>query len=106
MERANLPSSYWEDIAFKNIPASAPYRDQVGKYLKNLPEFLDKGIGLYLWSNENGTGKTTLAALALRRALLLGNAVYFIRSQALKEAAIENLQFDLHYSVMARARYA
>ena len=39
------------------IPDRLAYKPKVEKYLGSILEMLDQGIGLYLWSTENGTGK-------------------------------------------------
>lgn len=105
LHRANVPERYWT-ASFKQVPPSAPYRATFAKYVRNLDEHLAAGEGLYLWSALNGTGKTALAAIALRHALGLGHTGYFIRSQAAKEAmqVPERKMFDEVTTVDERMR--
>jgi hypothetical protein len=56
VRRANLPERYWE-ASLNVIPDRLDYKHKIEKYLANLVEMMDQGIGLYLWSAENGTGK-------------------------------------------------
>ena len=43
-------------------------------YLKNLDAMLEKGMGMYLWSEEKGSGKTRMAA-SIANALMLEHGI-------------------------------
>jgi hypothetical protein len=103
LNRANIPERFWT-AAFGEIPETAPYRPVVGKYLKELPRFVEEGVGLFLWNPLNGTGKTSIACTIGMRALRLGYSVYFIRTETLKEANVEGLMFDEARTIMDRVR--
>jgi hypothetical protein len=103
LERAQVPKTYW-DVKFKGIPDSAPYRKYIGKYIDEMDSFVRDGVGLYLWSPTNGTGKTAIATLALGRALRHGFSGLYIRAQALKDSSIGGDAFDQGTSISQRAR--
>jgi len=105
LQRANIPERYWS-ATFKDVPKGAEHWGPVKTYLTDLESFLDNGEGLYLWSVENGTGKTALATLILRRALRLGYTGYYTRSEAAKRAmqVPERVLFDEATTVEQRLR--
>lgn len=93
LERANLPELYW-DVAFKNVPQEAKYRPMIQRYVKNIIEVGGEGMGLFLWSIKNGTGKTSLAALVMRQFLKHGASGYYCRCDELMDDVIKNKMFD------------
>ena len=93
LKRANCPQRYWT-AKWELIPPEARYVGEVLHYRDTLPTLLDQGVGLYLWSPENGTGKTALAALFVIAALANGYSAFFIRSSEMKEAVVENQRYD------------
>ena len=51
--------------------------ETVRLYLSRLDEFIAAGIGLILWSERNGTGKSLLSSLVLKEAMARGHSVYY-----------------------------
>jgi DNA replication protein DnaC len=103
MVRAGVPERYWTS-RLSEIPERAAYRKPVGNYLADIETFIDNGDGLYLWSDQNGTGKSALASVILRRALAVGYSGYYIRSQALKDAIATSRVFDESETINERVR--
>lgn len=101
VKRANIPERYW-GVSMVRVPDGLKYKSRVEKYLQNMPEMLDQGVGLYLWSTENGTGKTSLATLIAKEALRLGKTVFFEESSRLKSLLINKEQFEEGTSIEAR----
>lgn len=103
LERANIPERYWQGISLVHLPAQAPYGKTVKRYFALFDDMLEEGIGLYLWSSENGTGKTSIAILAGLWALLRGRSVYYFRSEELREAVVKDREFSEGVTVKDRA---
>ena len=101
VKRANLPERYW-DASLNAIPEHLDYKHKIKKYLDNLVEMMDQGIGLYLWSAENGTGKTSVSALIAKEALRYGKTVFFEESSRLKGMLINKEQFEEGTSIEER----
>lgn len=101
VRRANLPERYWE-ASLNAIPDRLAYKQKVEKYLGSILEMLDQGIGLYLWSTENGSGKTSIAALIAKEALRYGKTVFFEESSRLKGSLINKEQFEEGTSIEER----
>ena len=80
------------------------YRDKVRKYLEKMDEMLENGIGLFLYSDENSTGKTSIAVLALKQALRLRRTAYFEESGRLKAALIRAEEFEENIPIERRIR--
>lgn len=93
VRRANIPERYW-NVRFSEIPEGLDYREKVGKYLSDLPDMLDKGIGLYLWSLQNSTGKTSIATLVIKQALRHRKTAFFEESGRLKNLLIKGDNFE------------
>ena len=101
VRRANLPERYWE-ASLNAIPEHLDYKHKIEKYLANLVEMMDQGIGLYLWSSEHGSGKTSIAALIVKEALRYGKTVFFEESSRLKGMLINKEQFEEGTSIEER----
>ena len=101
VKRANLPERYW-DASLRVIPDHLDYKRKIEKYLDNLVGMMDHGIGLYLWSSENGTGKTSVSALIAKEALRYGKTVFFEESSRLKGMLINKEQFEEGTSIEER----
>lgn len=101
VKRANLPERYWE-ASLSAIPDHLDYKHKIKKYLDNLVEMMEQGIGLYLWSSENGTGKTSVSALIAKEALRYGRTVFFEESSRLKGMLINKEQFEEGTSIEER----
>ena len=103
MRRANVPERFW-NVKYGEIPEGLPYRDSVRSYLQRLPEMLDRGVGLYLWSDTNSTGKSSIAVLIVKHCLRLRRTAFFEESGRLKTALIETDEFEEHTSIEQRVR--
>lgn len=101
--RANIPERYW-DVRFDAIPDTAPYKGQVARYLRDVEDNVENGRGLFVTHPKNGTGKTGIACLIGKRALLQGFTVYYTMSEAYKKAVVKNQMFDEYELVEDRAR--
>ena len=101
LRRANVPERYW-DSSLKIVPDKLEHREKMRKYVENLPEMLGKGVGLYLWSDENGTGKTSLSAIVVKEALRYGRTAFFEESSRLKTRLVNKEAFEEGTSVEAR----
>lgn len=93
MKRANVPSNFWY-ATLAEVPKDLPYLDKVLSYYAQMECMMDQGIGLYLYSTENQTGKTSIAVALLKRALRLRRTAYFEEAGRLKNALTRNEQFD------------
>lgn len=103
MNRANVPPRFW-NVKLSEIPEHLEYRDKVRKYLEKMDEMLENGIGLFLYSDENSTGKTSIAVLALKQALRLRRTAYFEESGRLKAALIRAEEFEENIPIERRIR--
>ena len=101
VKRANLPERYWK-VSFNEIPNGLPYKERMRKYLDTLPEMLEKGVGLYLWSSENGTGKTSLAAVIVKESLRYGKTAFFTETGRLRAQLMNKEVFEDGVSIEAR----
>lgn len=71
---ANIGQDYWE-VDFTNFKGPKGAKDVSIKYLKNLAEMKEKGIGL-LYVGPNGPGKTTLAMIMMKYLARANWSVY------------------------------
>lgn len=102
LEHAKIPPKYWNAL-LKRVPDSMDYKRDVKTFLAQMPTFVEKGIGLYLWSTENSTGKTSLAVLCLKRAMELKLSALFVTSEDFKNSVIEKTLFSENETVINRA---
>lgn len=102
LEHARIPPKYWPAL-LKHVPDSMTYKRDVKTYLAHMPTFLGDGIGLYLWSVENSTGKTSLAVVCMKRAMQLKYSTLFITSEDFKNSLIERTNFSESESFLGRA---
>ena len=58
----------WHHV--RTVPG--PIVDMVQYYLEKLDDFFDSGVGMVLWSERTGTGKSLLAYLIIKEALARG----------------------------------
>lgn len=103
MKRANVPARFW-NVCVSAIPEYLEYRDKVRKYLEKMDDMLAQGVGLFLYSDENSTGKTSIAVLALKQALRLRRTAYFEESGRLKAALIRAEEFEENIPIERRIR--
>lgn len=64
LRRANIGQDYWE-CDFNNFQGPQKAKMKTVKYLTELAEMKDQGIGI-LYVGPNGPGKTTLAMIAMK----------------------------------------
>lgn len=94
VRRACIPERFWKTSAGR-LPENLPYTAKVQKYIDIMPEMLERGVGLYLWSTENGTGKTSIATIIAKEALRCGKTVLFtevgkLRAQMMSKELFED----------------
>lgn len=102
MERARIPRRYWQGILLGNIPDSAPHKAPVSAYLRDMEKWLAEGQGLYLYSKMNGTGKTAIATMAAKKALLLDRTVLYVHADDIQDYIIDGVPFDANLSMKDR----
>jgi hypothetical protein len=93
MKRSNVPENFWY-ATLGSIPKHLPYVDKVISYHNKMEELLQQGVGLYLHSDDNQTGKTSIAVALLKRALRLRKTAYFSEAGSLKNALTRNEDFE------------
>lgn len=64
LKKANIPQDYW-DCGFLNYRGPLEPKETTKKYLKNLREMKEAGIGI-LYVGPNGPGKTTLGMICMK----------------------------------------
>lgn len=67
LKDANIGEDYWE-VDFFNYEGPDDAKKKTQKYLTNLPQMKDKGVGI-LYAGPPGPGKTTLAMITLKYLL-------------------------------------
>lgn len=79
MQAANIDQDYarmsWARAT--GVPTGA--EERVREYLANLDANIDAGLGLILFSDRRGTGKTLLTTLILKEIMAQGHTVFFAR---------------------------
>lgn len=102
LEHARIPLKYW-GAYLKHVPDTMEYKPDLKTYLSNMEQFIPKGIGLYLWSPENSTGKTSIGVITLKRAMNLGYSSMYLTAEEYKEALINKEQFSENQTLHQRA---
>jgi DNA replication protein DnaC len=86
MQASNIDYTYarlsWQHI--QTIPQSIV--GEARKYAADLERNMMLGMGLTLWGDRRGTGKTMLTTLILKEAMAAGKKVYFSRFYDLIES--------------------
>ena len=100
--RAQIPELYWGN-KLKNIPDSVSYKARIKNYMAKIDEMMSRGIGLYLWSPENSTGKTTISTIIGKHAMKCGYTVLFIPSFNLIRSTFDKTPFDETGTLFQRA---
>lgn len=103
LKRANVPKRFW-NVALSKVPEGLRYKDRVRNYLRNMKNVFEDGVGLYLWSEENSTGKTSLAIVVLKFMLRMKKTGYFEESWRLKNALINKEEIEEGFTVEDRVR--
>lgn len=112
----NLPERYWETEVERipNGPADDPdgerhdkyrARDKVKRYLDNLYEMRTRGVGL-LFLGPNGRGKTAALAHVLKAFRSHGQSALYVRSEPLRSARIDKVNFSRDYDLWEFAEIA
>jgi DNA replication protein DnaC len=91
--RARIPQLYW-DVLLKNIPDTMAYKPRIRKYLQDLTTFVHDGVGLYLWAEENSTGKTAIATIIGKYAMRMGFTFLFMPSFEIVDAKVGREHFE------------
>ena len=103
MKRANVPSRFW-GVRLSLIPDYLQHKEKVRRYLERMGEMMEQGVGLFLYSSENSTGKTSIAVLVLKQVLRLGGTAYFEESGRLKASLIRTEEFEENIPIERRIR--
>lgn len=103
LKRANVPPNFWY-VTVSSIPEHLPYLSKVKSYYAQINDFVEKGIGMYIFSTDNQTGKTSVAVALLKRALRLRHTAFFSEAGILKNALTKNQEFDDMASLDQRIR--
>lgn len=93
LRRSNIPEHFWY-ATVSSIPEHLPYQKKVLAYYAQMENFIDQGLGLFLFSEQNQTGKTSIASALLKRAIRLRKTVYFTEAGSLKNALTRNESFE------------
>lgn len=71
-----LSSPRFNKYEFKSSQIPAEIKKKIISYMENIEENFKEGIGLYLYSNTPGSGKTTIMAIVLKDLMQRGYRVY------------------------------
>jgi len=91
MERMRIPLRYRE-AHFDGVSAG-PHKVELYNYLVALDEMLARGVGLVL-HGKNGTGKTSVAVIALKESRRRGNTGLFVEAASLKDIKFASKGFE------------
>lgn len=89
--RAKVPKRYW------CVKYSKIYKNNkklLNGYFTNFLEWFKKGFGLYIYSEENSFGKTSIAVVMIKRALSFRKTALFIKPDQIQQFIIEHKMFD------------
>lgn len=103
LRRANVPEKFWY-ATLSAVPKDMGYMKKVLAYYVRMDELMEKGVGLYLHSKENQTGKTSIAVALLKRAIRLKKTAFFEEAGRLKNALTRNEEFDENILLDQRIR--
>lgn len=98
--RARIPSRYW---TVKLAGVQEQVRGIAEKYLKEIEQMHERGVGLLLWG-ANGVGKTSLSVVIGKEYRRRGQSLLFLESAELKGAIIHNEAFDEEQTLWERAK--
>lgn len=100
LEWMNVPPEFWR-ARFDQVPESV--RAVVERYVRRLPEMIERPTGLYL-SGLAGVGKTGTAVVIAKEARSVGFPVYFAPVWELREDIKNRATTDGVTGVLARCR--
>lgn len=101
LTRANIPKRFW-DVSMSEVD-ELDYKEKIKRYIDKMNEMFEDGVGLYMWSEQNLTGKTALAVIIGKYAMRNKYTVFFEESSRLKNEIMNNDKFDDVTSVQRRA---
>jgi DNA replication protein DnaC len=84
MERALIGRDYWR-VNPDEIPDGLPYKQSIVKYAQSINKCEERGFGLYLYG-PLGTGKTALAVIALKAAIIRGGTALLMTASEIQRA--------------------
>jgi len=97
-----LPERFWT-ASTDEIHIEGENRDKIARYIDQLPDAMNRGLGLMLWG-PNGRGKTAIAALVAKEAARWGYGCMFIRAADLVDRQFGKAVFDKDDGITVRAR--
>jgi len=103
LRRSNVPRRFWK-VSLSNIPDHLEYKGKIESYINQMDELFSEGVGLYLWSKENSTGKTSASVVILKYALRMRRTTFFEESGRLKNNLISEYEFEDNVSLERRVR--
>lgn len=92
LSRRNIPKRYWE-VSIDKIPEDASHLPDIQHYISNYRQFVEKGIGLYLWGNL-GRGKTAISCILLKALPPQAKGLFVVASD-IAGYFIEKTIFDI-----------
>ena len=99
--RMNLPRDYWG--ANLDEVTEGKCKRYIKKYLMGIREALSRGYGLII-NGQNGTGKSSVAALCLKQARRICATCFFITADEYLQALIHRETFNESMLVVDRCR--
>lgn len=102
MRRICVGNRFW-GVTVDKIPDSAAYKAMLKKYIENLKEHIEDGIGM-LFEGKPRAGKTSAAVIIAKAVMAHSGTAFFIRADELTKAVIEKQQFDEDGMVADRMR--
>jgi DNA replication protein DnaC len=94
-----IPEIHWKVTREKLPPTS--HSMIVGKYIDNLPSMIEQGQGLYL-HGDYGMGKSGLAALILKYAIVHRVLGYWVRAKNIPEYVISHARTEENVEVYTK----
>jgi len=91
LQSTALPERFWH-VAYEKTPESWALRGRFSKYLGNIKQNFDDGVGLYIYGAARA-GKTSAAAIVLMSVVAHGGSAYFIRPRDLMRKEIDSEAF-------------
>ena len=93
MLRAQIPERFY-NVTLSEARVSAEIMHKLNTYRIRMPTILERGYGLYLWSEAYGTGKTSIAVCLLKAAMHRRYSALFIDAPSLKGVLAKDTPFD------------
>jgi len=74
--KSNIPIDYW-NLSLNKLEINEKHKTKVEKYIHKIDNAIQKGIGMYFFSNTRGVGKTSLACEIAKEAIRKRYVVYY-----------------------------